>query len=234
VRLEDDFGLRTAYHSRAVFKRDPDAVACVSGNGMCQVYLRGESWRSPPPPRAGIDRHHPGLREGLLAEPAIDLVLTRAEDGAGIWIESRRGRARLDRLADGVHYEVRDRDPFGWERVSERMSWDEALAASFESDHPDALVQVAQLFRSRRAGDLVVSAVPGYDLRERYEHPEHLSSHGALHAGHMVVPLAASAPLGEGPMRTADVFATVLDHLGRGLPDGVDGVSRLAASPAPA
>ena len=108
------------------------------------------------------------------------------------------------------------------------MSFQESLERSFETGHPDALAQIAQLWRSRRSGDLVVSAMPGWDLRERYEHPEHLSSHGALHAGHMLVPFAASAPLTEGPMRTADVFATVLDHLGREAPAGIDGVSRLA------
>jgi hypothetical protein len=234
VRLEKDFGLRTAYHSRAVFKRDPEAVACVSGNGMCQVYLRGEDWRSPAPSRDEVDRHHPGLRDGLLAEKAIDLVITRAESGAGTWIESRRGRALLEPLADGVAYRVDEGDPFGWDEIPERMSSEEALAATFDTGHPDALVQIAQLFRSSRAGDLVVSALPGYDLRERHEHPEHLSSHGSLHSGHMIVPVATSAPLADGPLRTADIFATVLDHLGRDLPPGIDGVPRLAASPAPA
>ncbi len=86
VRLEEDFGLRTAYHSRAVFKRDPEAVACVSGNGMAHVYLRGSGWSGPPPARDEIDRRHPGLREGLLAEPG-----DRPRDHA-----RRRGR-RLDR-----------------------------------------------------------------------------------------------------------------------------------------
>ena len=234
VRLEEDFGLRVAYHSRAVFKRDPDAVACVSGNGMCQVYLRGADWRSPAPSRDEIDRHHPGVREGLLGEPAIDLVITRADDEAGLWIESRRGRARLEQSPDGVAYRVEGGDPFGWDELPERMSCEEALEMTLETAHPDALVQIAQLFRSARAGDLVVSAMPGYDLRERYEHPEHLSSHGALHSGHMIVPVASSVPLAEGPLRTADIFATVLGHLGRDTPPGIDGVSRLAASPAPA
>jgi Type I phosphodiesterase / nucleotide pyrophosphatase len=234
VRLEEDFGLRAAYHSRTVFKRDPDAVACVSGNGMCQVYLRGGGWRAPPPSRDEVDRHHPGLREGLLAEPAIDVVITRAEGGTALWVESRRGRALLEPLADGVAYRVDGGDPFGWDELPERMSWEEALAATFETGHPDALIQIVQLFRSTRSGDVVVSAIPGYDLRERYEHPEHLSSHGALHSGHMTVPVASSAPLADGPMRTADIFATVLHHLGREIPSGVDGVPRLTPAPAPA
>jgi hypothetical protein len=227
VRLGDDFGIQTAYHSRAVFKRDPEAVACVSGNGMTHVYMRAAGWAAPPPARDEIDGRNPGLREGLLAEPAVDLVITRDGSG-GAWVESRRGLARLAEDDDGIRYRVEGDDPFGWPELPQEMSWQRALELTFDSGHPDALVQITQLFRSRRSGDLVVSAAPGWDLRERYEHPEHHSSHGALHAGHMLVPVAASAPLAEGPMRTADVFATVLDHLGREVPPGIDGVTRLA------
>ena len=226
VRLEEDLGLGVAYHSRGVFKRDPDAVACVSGNGMAHVYLCGADWRAPPPSRSEIDRHHPGVRDALLAEPGIDLVITGDGDG-GAWVESRRGAARLAEVGGGVEYRPAGPDPFGWDALPERMSFEDALRHSFDTGHPDALVQIAQLWRSRRSGELVVSAMPGWDLRERYEHPEHLSSHGALHAGHMHVPVAASVPLAEGPMRTADIFATVLGHLGREVPAGVDGVSRL-------
>jgi Type I phosphodiesterase / nucleotide pyrophosphatase len=234
VRLEEDFGLRVAYHSRAVFKRDPDAVACVSGNGMAHVYLRGDGWRNPGPRRGDIDRTHPGLREGLLAEPAVELLAIRGEEPDSFWIESPRGLARLESWGVGVLYRPQGSDPFGWKELPERMTWEESLGLTFDSEHPDALAQIAQLFRSSRTGDLVVSAAPGYDLRERYEHPEHLSSHGALHREHMIVPVASSAPLAEGPMRTADLFPTVLRHLGREIPQGIDGVSRLAPTPATA
>jgi type I phosphodiesterase/nucleotide pyrophosphatase len=227
VRLEEDLGLRVAYHSRAVLQRDPDAVACVSGNGMAHVYLRNGAWQGAPPSRSELEHRHAGVRERLLAEPGVDVMITRGENG-GAWVESRRGLALLEEVPGGIAYRPQDQDPFGWAELPERMSWEEALGITFDTGHPDSLAQIAQLLRSRRSGDLVVSATPGWDLRERYEHPEHLSSHGALHAGHMVVPVASSEPLAEGPMRTADVFATVLDHLGREIPAGIDGVSRLA------
>ena len=44
----------------------------------------------------------------------------------------------------------------------------------------------------------------------------------------MRTPLAISAPVVDGPLRTADVFATTLEWLGRDAPEGIDGVSRLA------
>ncbi len=43
----------------------------------------------------------------------------------------------------------------------------------------------------------------------------------------MHVPLAMSAPFGDGgPVRTADVYPTVLRFLGREVPEGIDGVAR--------
>jgi hypothetical protein len=231
VRLDSDHGLRAAYHSWPAFRRDFDAVACVSGNGMCQVYLKADGWRRSPS-RDEVDALHPGLIDSLLAEPAIDVLVARGREPGRLVVESRRGRARLrETPGGGIEYRVDDGagDPLGLPDLPERMSSEEALRATFDSDHPDALVQIAQLFRSARAGDVVVSATPGYDLRDRYERPEHLSAHGSLDTAHMTTPLAISAPVAEGPLRTADVFATVLEFLGRDAPPGIDGVSRLGS-----
>jgi hypothetical protein len=229
VRLETDFGLRAAYHSMPAFRRNPEAVACVSGNGMCQVYLRGARGWSAPPDRDQVTTLYPGLIDGLLAEPATDVVITRARDDGWLNVESRRGRARLRETADrAIEYEVDGADPLGLPELPRRMTAQEALEATFDSDHPDGLVQIAQLYRSPRSGDVTVSAMPGYDLRERYERPEHLSAHGSLHTAHMTTPLAISTPISDGPLRTADLFPTVLDWLGRTKPTGIDGVSRLA------
>jgi hypothetical protein len=230
VRLEEDHGLRVAYHSWPVLRRHPEAVACVSGNGMCQVYLRGSrGWRHPPS-RDEIARLYPGLLDGLVAEAATDVLITRAREAGWLHVESRRGRARLRGTGDGgVEYEVDGADPLGLPELPSRMTSDQALRVTFDSDHPDGLVQIAQLYRSARAGDITVSATPGYDLRERYEDPEHRSAHGSLDRAHMTTPLAISTPVADGPLRTADVFATVLEFLGRDVPDGVDGVSRIAS-----
>lgn len=229
VRLEEDQGMRVAYHSWPVLRRDPQAVACVSGNGMCQVYVKANGWRHEPS-RDDIAALHPGLLEQLLAEPATDVLVTRAREGQGwLHVESRRGRARLRELPGGeIEYEPGERaDPLGLPDLPQRMTGDEALAATFGSDHPDGLVQIAQLYRSSRAGDITVSATPGFDLRKRYERPEHLSAHGSLHRMHMTTPLAVSAPVADGPVRSADVFAMAMEWLGRPLPEGIDGVSRL-------
>jgi hypothetical protein len=194
---------------------------------MAHVYLRPPrgGWRERTA-RGGIDVIAPGLIDGLLAEPAVDILISRYGSG-DLLIESARGRARLREQPGELIYQPFTSDPFGYAALPERMTHEQALTLSADSEYPDALLQTAQIFRSDRTGDLVVSAAPGFDLRDRYESPAHKSSHGALHAQHMNVPLAVSAPLAHGPMRTADVFSMVLEWLGIAEPAGVDGMSRL-------
>jgi hypothetical protein len=84
-------------------------------------------------------------------------------------------------------------------------------------------VQLLQLFDSRRTGDIVVCAEVGHDLRDRHERPEHRAGHGSLHADHLVVPWFSTVPLPDVPLRTADVFPSVLHWAGRPIPRGIDG-----------
>ncbi len=56
-----------------------------------------------------------------------------------------------------------------------------------------------------------------FDLRDRYEHPEHRGSHGSLHRDHMLVPLLTNHPI-PSPLRTADIFPTILKLMGKPIP----------------
>lgn len=206
-----EFGVKTAFHSLRAWRFNPDVVSAVSGNAMAHLYLR---------------KPIPYLAEWLVANPAVDIVGERVTGGA-IRVTSRRGRALLRETPRGLTYEVQGADPFGYSPMPRLMDSQAALQDTFDTAYPDGLMQLAQIFRSARTGDVVVSAVPGFDLRERYERPEHRSSHGALHDAHMRVPLAISRPVEDGPMRTADVFNIVLEHLRIPEPDGLDGRSRL-------
>ena len=93
------------------------------------------------------------------------------------------------------------------------------------SDYPDAIVQIIALAGSARAGDLILSAAPGWDFRARYEPIPHLSAHGALHRDHMLVPLLTNRPPARTPRRTTDVFASTLAALGIAAPRELDGES---------
>ncbi|HYH41410.1 MAG TPA: hypothetical protein VD867_05475, partial [Burkholderiales bacterium] len=79
-----------------------------------------------------------------------------------------------------------------------------------------------------RSGDIILSASRDWDFRARYEPIEHVSSHGALHREHMLVPMLSSRPLKAPPRRTIDVFTTALDLLGIPHPESVEGVSAMA------
>ncbi|MBI2690935.1 MAG: alkaline phosphatase family protein [Solirubrobacterales bacterium] len=216
-RMQGDLGLKVAFHSMKAWRMKPDALCAISGNAMAHIYLNTVV---------------PTLSEWLLAEPAVDIIASREPDRS-ILVESRRGRAELAEVPGGLTYRPIDGDPFGYDVLPRELDFETALTATADSEYPDGLLQLAQIFRSPRSGDVVVSAAPGYDLREQYERPQHRSSHGALHAAHMNVPLAISLPVVDGPARTADVFSMVLEHLQIAEPAGVDGRSRLIGAAQP-
>jgi hypothetical protein len=193
----------------------------VSGNGMTQVYFRGEDWSLRMPWEEIEAREVP---EALLAIEGVDFVAGRAADGAVV-VKTARGQGRIC-FRDGLAlYSFEGEDVLG-SGCFEGKTPEELLCLTFDSERPDAALQLEQLFRAERTGDLLVSARQGYDLRGRWEIPEHKSTHGALVASQMHVPLIISHPVKQGPMRTSDVFPTVLGLLGKDPPSGLDGVAR--------
>jgi len=201
--VEDRVGPTIAFP--LIGKRHPQACVCESGNAMANVYLRGESgWAE----RPTTDRCRELARD-LLGIEGIDSVAIRADgsDGAELW--TRAGVAEIG-FANGGFYQRGSLFTDQFEGATAR----DALARSLEERWPDAAFALSSLFASDRAGDLLVSAEEGFDLRADREWPEHHASHGALHRAHTVVPLWSSAPLPAGPLRTLDVFAYALELAG--------------------
>jgi hypothetical protein len=138
-----------------------------------------------------------------------------------------RGSAEVFTPGDGsFSYRRGSGDPLG---IGEDLmgldsvaSWERLKA----TEYPDALVQLSAIAAAPRAGDIIISATAGWDLRTRWEPITHVSGHGALHREQMLVPFIASKPLRETPLRTTDIFPTALQRLGLTLPRGLDGVSR--------
>jgi len=124
-------------------------------------------------------------------------------------------------------YRPLDGDPLGLGGPLEALDADAAYDACAAGDYPDALVQIAHLAGAPRSGEIVVSAARDWDLRSRYEPIPHLSSHGALHREHMLVPLLTSRPVVRTPRRTVDVMPSALRALGLPVPRGLDGESFL-------
>jgi hypothetical protein len=223
VALElEAMGLATLRHP-IVWRRDPLAAVMVSGNGSVQVYwLPGrprerrftvaevEAGDVPGVPREVVQH--------LAARPGIALVA--GVDGDSVTLVSRAGRARLYESAGGIAYEPGTADVLELGPAATRSDRD-WHTRTIDARFPDAPTQLRQLFRSHRAGDLVVIAEEGADLRLDWEIPEHRSGHGSLHRDHMRCLLASNVRLA-GPLRTADLFPLMLDHLGVAVPKGID------------
>lgn len=223
----EGWGVPTLRHPLHVWRGAAQAAVMVSGNGCAHVYFRPRSGRAVPRTGSAVPSD---LVAQLLELPAVRLAAWRDGQG-GVLVASGWQRGRLCEEAGEVTYEPLLGDPLelGADRLT--LGDRELLARSRHTSLPDAARQLLQLFRSPRAGDLVLAAAAGSDFRGPWEIPEHRAGHGSLIADHVEVPLAASIPLPDAPIRTVDVFPAMLEALDVPVPSGLDGVpfSRLAA-----
>ncbi|MBI1967993.1 MAG: alkaline phosphatase family protein [Gemmatimonadetes bacterium] len=226
--LLEEWGVPTLRHPMHVWRRGARAATMVSGNASVQLYFDPRAGRATPRTEREIPED---LVARLLALPAVRLAACR-DNRDGVIVLSGDARARVSETGGLVRYEPLRGDPLG---LGGRLQLEDRdmLAQSRGTDVPDAPRQLLQLFRSPRAGDLVLTAGPGADFRGPWEIPEHKSGHGSLIRDHMEVPIAASVPLPEVPIRTVDLMPAMLEHLGVPVPAGLDGVpfSRLAGVP---
>ena len=229
VRAHDDLAsllrswrLGIIAHPR-VFGRGRDAAVMVSGNAMANIYLDladrgGRRWWPALAARWGW------LAERLLGRDSVDLLLLPHAEGACEIRTRDRGSARITFDRGRVGYLPESGDPLGLGELLD-LTPDAAHEATRQCDYPDALVQVAHLAGSPRAGDLILSAARDWDFRGQWEPIPHRSSHGALHREHMLVPLLLNRPATRTPLRTVDVMPSALTALGCPVPAGLDGRS---------
>ena len=224
ARAVAETGLRTVAHPWSAGIA-PDAAVMVSGNAMAHVYVGLDARRPAGWPR--LATRWSALADALLARPSVDLLLlphaphrceVRSASRGHAIIEHAAGRFSYRRLGTG--------DPL-CHRADLDGTADEMYDAGRGGAYPDAVVQIAMLAGSARAGDVILSATPGYDFRSRYEPIPHRSAHGALHRDHMLVPLLVNRAPARTPRRTTDVFASTLHALGIAPPAVLDGTSFL-------
>ncbi|MBI2058964.1 MAG: alkaline phosphatase family protein [Nitrospirae bacterium] len=222
----EEHGLKTFSYPR-IYRhwRNAECAVMVSGNAMAHLYLRrGDSWG----PAHAYDDLTPAQRKflnALCGRDEVDFLALR-EAGGGVRVLNRDGHAKIRRSKSGISYAPVDADPLKFGKVAFGDD-EEALHATVDSDYPDGLVQMEQIFSSARTGDVIVSARRGSDLRYRYEWPEHHSSHGSFIREHMMTPLILNIKVRPEPMRTADLYPTLLEALGEPVEKQLDGVSRL-------
>jgi len=216
-------GLRTMSHPW-VYNIAPEVAVMVSGNAMAHLYLDvadGSRSRS-----TARDARFHSLVPMLLARPSVDLLITPAHESAIVRARDR-GVATVWRDARGYHYRRDSGDPLGLGADISAASTSEAYDATLESDYPDGIIQILHLATAPRSGEIILSASRDWDFRARYEPIPHISSHGALHREHMLVPLLVNQPVKREPRRTVDVMPSALAALGLPVPPGLDGESFL-------
>ena len=217
--LLEQWGVRTLRHPMHVWRRGARAATMVSGNASVQLYFDPRSGRVEP---RGEQELPAEIVSRLLALPAVRLAACRA-DGGGVVVMAGDARARVTEAGGRVRYEPLQGDPLGLGAAALELEDREMLERTRVTDLPDVPRQLLQLFRSPRAGDLVLAAGPGADFRGPWEIPEHKAGHGSLTRDHMEVPIAASVPLPAGTVRTVDLMPAMLETLGVQIPNGLDG-----------
>jgi hypothetical protein len=160
----------------------------------------------------------------LLNRESVDLMILPTGPSSCEIHGRQRGVARLSWSESVYAYVPESGDPLG---IGKQNAVDDraAYAATLGSDYPDALVQIAHLSASPRSGDVILSAARDWDYRARYEPIPHVSSHGALHREHMMVPLLLNRAPSRSPLRTVDVMPSALAALGIIPPKTLDGIS---------
>jgi hypothetical protein len=219
--LLKEWGYRTLAHPWA-FNSSADIAVMVSGNAMAHLYVDIEQRSRPWWPALG-DRWN-DLTKRLLARESVDLmVLPTSQSSCEIHTRDR-GVAKLKWSESVYSYLPQNGDPLD---IGEQVALDDgdAYDATIDSDYPDSLVQIANLAASPRSGDIILSAAREWDYRARYEPIPHVSSHGALHREHMLVPLLLNRVPARAPRRTVDVMPSALATLGIAAPKTLDGIS---------
>jgi hypothetical protein len=193
VRLDGIMGQRTATGARARLR--PKVGVLVVPNGRAAlVYLNG-----------GVDRGR--VIEDLLGRRGVDLA---AHEDAGWVVVRKPGRELRFRPGSGR------KDPAGrsWELVGEAGALDLRVSedALVYGDYPDALERLWGSVQSSRAGDVILSATPGYTFGEVNGNFHKQSDHGSLHADDSnVFSIGLGLPA---PRRITDVAPTLLTHFG--------------------
>ncbi len=223
-RLLRDVGLRPRGFYSARVNTFASQIAITSAN----IYLNKGDWRDAVTledlrsfPRG--DGKRIDLISGLVKHPAIELaIVPEAPDRVHVLAEGKHATITR-RSFQGTEYfaydvDLEGGDPLGYSEDAATRDWvgdgrfhsaDDWGHASAETQHPDALLQLTQLFDGDRAGDVVITAKTGWHFRPR----DYRSSHGGITRDDMRVPLVLGGPdVARGEIdfaRTIDVYPTL-------------------------
>jgi arylsulfatase A-like enzyme len=210
ARVVASLGFRVVAHPWTV-RRGAQIAVAVSGNAMAHIYTGLESrtqrfWPS-------LSSEWDCVANMLLSRESVDVMLLPLSP-ASCEVRARERGSAVVSWDDGRYaYHPITGDPLG---IGEHdyLSESDAFDVTVDSFYPDAIVQIARISSCARSGDIILSAAPDWDFRARYEPIPHVSSHGALHREHMLVPLITNRPIQGPARRTVDVMASACAVLG--------------------
>ena len=205
-----------------IFSGGRDAAVMVSGNAMAHIYLELDRHARPWWP--SLAPRWSELVASLLGRSSVDLMILPLSPEEYEVRSGSRGTATILARNNRFSYRTVTGDPLGI-GPHEGLSDADAYDVTTSSDYPDAIVQIARLASASRSGEIILSAARGWDFRSHHEPIPHVSSHGALHREHMLVPLLTNKPVAFTPKRTVDVMPSALAALNLELPAGLDGTS---------
>ncbi|MFD0794361.1 alkaline phosphatase family protein [Mucilaginibacter litoreus] len=207
-------GLKAVYYP-VIWKRNPKSAVFISGNSFGAIHLLNHKGDEVLRESGIIEAMGADKLQLLVKEDAVDFAIYRGDEENTFIVHNRDGKAKIAVKDNVFTYEPLTADVLKYGGKIEANGHRDILAKTFETDYPDAVFQIYQLFRSRRAGDIVISAAIGYDLRDFWEYPEHKGSHGSLHRHHIHVPLIYNQKgWKDHPARTADLFDSILKWKG--------------------
>ncbi len=236
--LDLGFGLRVLHaeinnpdpEKRAEELKRYDAIVITSGRRRVAIHLRGEAdWKSAPT-RAQIDQildrpacpYH-GSQRGMARLVDLPVVACAAhKTPGGARVVTRNGDILIERIIERSEARYRVLQgaallPAGTPIEFDVTQWHPSrawLAATADSEWPDFVPQVVDMFDSSRAGDIVVFAADDWALG-----PGDQGGHGSCVARDMRIPMYVAGPdLPCGTHircgRLVDVMPTILDLLG--------------------
>ena len=223
VGLSEEAGYSPIYYPR-IRRRHYDMAILESGNALASVYFMKPVGDRPAfyDELGRVDKNRRFIAR-LLHHEGIDFVAYRVDDSV-LGVGNRYGKLVMDFNESGyVRLAASGENPLQFGLDECRVAVNETINLTKNTNYPDSVVQIRQLFASNRTGDLVVFPKEGFDLRAKYEWPEHKSSHGSLLKANMEVPICTNLKLKSTWCRTVDVFPTILEDLSYIVPDNIDG-----------
>ncbi len=221
VGLINESGYSTLAHPWA-FNPTADVAVMVSGNAMAHLYVDLQRVKRAWWP--DLRDKWQALVDRLMEQASVDLVILPTSASSCEVHGRTRGTATLSWQESRYTYTPLTGDPL-CTGLQEVITDARAYDLTLRTDYPDSFVQIAHLVESSRSGDIILSASRDWDYRARYEPIPHVSSHGALHRDHMLVPLLLNRVPNQQPRRTVDIMPSALTALGIAIPKTVDGVS---------